>query len=426
MKIIHLHDGNVVLYKRANSQVWQVRIKVGSGEKGWKRLSTGESDSNAAERFASDKFHEFRVMAKLGLSPDSKTFKHCALVAEKEMRNALSVGKGKIIYEDYIRTLHKYLIPFFGQYIIDTIDYSKIEEFNTFRLERLGRPPARSTVNNHNATLKRVFNVALKNKWMKRESIPTLSNDGVEISDRQIRPYFEDSELKKLFDFLKKWRGTGRSEISRQIRTLLYDYVYIIAFTGIRPGTEADYIRFNDLKEFIDRHGKKVLHIRVSGKTGERILPAGKVVKQAIDRIVSRHHALETDDKEFFEPFEKKDYIFELECTRQLPKDLGRAFKKALQSCGLLYDNYGKVRTLYSLRHTYATSILIKKETNIHLLARHMGTSVAMIERHYSHAISIHKSHRVILTGSFEDILTIKDGSKDIVKMLKQIKPKSK
>ena len=46
-------------------------------------------------------------------------------------------------------------------------------------------------------------------------------------------------------------------------------------------------------------------------------------------------------------------------------------------------DISGQNRTLYSLRHTYATRALAKG-IDIHTLAKQMGTSVGMIERHYS------------------------------------------
>jgi len=46
-------------------------------------------------------------------------------------------------------------------------------------------------------------------------------------------------------------------------------------------------------------------------------------------------------------------------------------------------------RTLYSLSHSYATFMLtLNKGTDIHLLAKQMGTSTEMIERHYSHLIA--------------------------------------
>jgi site-specific recombinase XerD len=43
----------------------------------------------------------------------------------------------------------------------------------------------------------------------------------------------------------------------------------------------------------------------------------------------------------------------------------------------------GQQRTMYNLRHTYATNELMAG-TEIHTLARQMGTSVVMLEKHYS------------------------------------------
>ena len=39
---------------------------------------------------------------------------------------------------------------------------------------------------------------------------------------------------------------------------------------------------------------------------------------------------------------------------------------------------------LYSLRHTYATIALTHDKVPIHTLTKQMGTSVAMVEKHYS------------------------------------------
>ena len=59
-------------------------------------------------------------------------------------------------------------------------------------------------------------------------------------------------------------------------------------------------------------------------------------------------------------------------------------FKRMLAAAGLSKDmSTGQERTLYSLRHTYATLELLAG-TDIHTLARQMGTSVLMLERHYS------------------------------------------
>ena len=58
-------------------------------------------------------------------------------------------------------------------------------------------------------------------------------------------------------------------------------------------------------------------------------------------------------------------------------------FKRLLVETDLLKGQADKGRTLYSLRHTYATNELLSG-TDIHTLAKQMGTSVLMLERHYS------------------------------------------
>ena len=53
-----------------------------------------------------------------------------------------------------------------------------------------------------------------------------------------------------------------------------------------------------------------------------------------------------------------------------------------LEKAGLLKDSIGRERTIYSLRHTYAT-FRLENGTNVYWLKQNMGTSVQMIERHY-------------------------------------------
>jgi integrase len=66
------------------------------------------------------------------------------------------------------------------------------------------------------------------------------------------------------------------------------------------------------------------------------------------------------------------------------PHSLVGTFRRLMRDSGLLKDGEGQNRTLYSLRHTYATMELLRKGTDIHTLSRQMGNSAAMIEGHYS------------------------------------------
>ena len=51
---------------------------------------------------------------------------------------------------------------------------------------------------------------------------------------------------------------------------------------------------------------------------------------------------------------------------------------------GLELDTEGQTRTLYSLRHAYTALELIENRTDIHMLAKQIGNSAAMIEQHFS------------------------------------------
>ena len=55
-----------------------------------------------------------------------------------------------------------------------------------------------------------------------------------------------------------------------------------------------------------------------------------------------------------------------------------------MRDSGLEKNSEGQTRTLYSLRHTYATFELLENSIDIHTLAKQMGNSAAMIEKHYS------------------------------------------
>jgi integrase len=89
-----------------------------------------------------------------------------------------------------------------------------------------------------------------------------------------------------------------------------------------------------------------------------------------------------------------KDYQFDNILGReshnifQVQKDLpirffNDTFIKFLEFAKLAEYRAGQSRTLYNLRHTYATQALLGG-TDIHTLAKQMGTSVRMLELHYS------------------------------------------
>ena len=77
-------------------------------------------------------------------------------------------------------------------------------------------------------------------------------------------------------------------------------------------------------------------------------------------------------------------FVFTLPDGTQ-PKSFHTTFIWLMKASGLLKDiTTNQNRTLYSLRHTYATLAMMDSNVDIHTLAKQMGTSVTMLEKHYS------------------------------------------
>ena len=143
------------------------------------------------------------------------------------------------------------------------------------------------------------------------------------------------------------------------------------------------------------QEGKRYLRIWVNGKTGGRWLIAKHAALAVLQRLHDRQAALNTQSLETTlqgEGVEKSvnkankaanHLVFTFSNGYQ-PTSLNGAFKRLMRDGGLLKDANGHNRTLYSLRHTYATLELLRASTDIHTLAKQMGNSAAVIERHYS------------------------------------------
>ena len=95
------------------------------------------------------------------------------------------------------------------------------------------------------------------------------------------------------------------------------------------------------------------------------------------------------------ELFTKDEHIFKLRTSRQVVRQeaLTKNFKTLLQRCvykgkpdGLLRDEYGNDRVLYSLRHTYASRRRYES-MSFDDLSVQMGTSVELLEKTYSHFV---------------------------------------
>ncbi|WP_262312433.1 hypothetical protein [Acidiphilium sp. AL] len=66
-----------------------------------------------------------------------------------------------------------------------------------------------------------------------------------------------------------------------------------------------------------------------------------------------------------------------------------------LTDSGLLMSSSGSRRSTYCFRHTYAT-FRLTEGVDVYFLAKQMGTSVQMIEKHYGHVNPVKNADRIL------------------------------
>jgi integrase len=138
---------------------------------------------------------------------------------------------------------------------------------------------------------------------------------------------------------------------------------------------------------FFEQDGKKYLALWVDGKTNAHEMTARHSAVRYLDRLRMLNPLWAEGTFEEFLGRRLTDYVFRIN-GKDMTTAYGRMFKRLLDGLGLLVDpRTGKERTLYSLRHMYATHVLTKRRMSIEELAEHMSTSVTMIQKHYNHIL---------------------------------------
>ncbi len=372
----YLRDGELVVYRRERSRVWQCKFKLYTNA--WYRVSTFKTDLEYAKQRAGELYDEARYREKLGLAITQRKFSEIARETVKELNADLASGAGKKIYVDYIGIINKQFIPFFGERYLQNLKHTDIAEFERWRNDRMGKTPKSSTLMNYASAFNRIVQTAIDRGWISAKvPIPRLTRKGEKGSTR---PAFTDKDIARLRSKYSQFIELATNEVEYARRQLLCDYVEVLLMTGMRHGTESKGIQWRHC-EWHTADGVQYMRIYVDGKTGARHLIGKHELVQVLKRLHSRSSVLKSIQ---FEDVlgRESDYVFRVENTLPV-RFFNDTFTKLLKYCNLVEDRAGQKRTLYSLRHTYATQALLAG-TDIHTLAKQMGTSVRMLEMHYS------------------------------------------
>jgi len=375
-----LREKQLYLVGREGTANWQVHYKVQSLNK-WLRKSAGTKDLAKATIVAEDFAADTRAAERRGFPVVSKKFKAVAEVVSEKFKEQIKHGTGKKKYADYYRAIDQYLIPFFGNYNIDRITPAVLNEFDIWRYERIGRRLKQSTQKTHNLALNTVFDHAIESGYMTEFLRPKYKNTG---EAGEARGFFTHEELIALQQYLQQWTAEGRTQATRDLRELLYLFVAFVAATGVRPGTETKELQWRHI-EFLDKDHTRLIHIHLpQGKTGARKIIARHELWPVLEKLRELQSAFV--DLTLDQLIESKctEYVFRMR-SGERPFSFVNAFGDGIRAAGMLTNGKDtQERSLYSLRHYYATQRILEGYTYEELEAQ-MGTSADMLQKHYNH-----------------------------------------
>jgi len=404
----------LIVYQRGDSDVWQCRLKV---DNKWMARTTKERDLDKAIDRSKRMLFEAQLRKESNLPVVTKKFRDIAKLTKQQMVDELANPKMKapVSFNQYVKIIDDYLMPFFGNKNIDTITYEELDSYHEDLKVKMGRIPAYSTMRKHNVTLNRVFDKAVEKNYLTNSNRPKLDTKG---GKSEKYATFDIGEINALLANFPPWiAGTSNKE-KREQRELLFDYVRVLIDTGARPGKELldlqwKNIRYrmivrNDTRVEIDEEGNRtvVTHedyddrgealeltkweptvsLSVYGKTKDRVANGFEVTYKVLNEIIERNYRNDKITLKSLTTSNNEGYVFRTRANKA-PSSFNHLFDRYLDEHNLLIDrNSGKKRVFYSLRSSHTTAVMNLDQVPIRDLSKQLGNSVGMIEKHYDRA----------------------------------------
>ena len=402
----------LIIYLRPSTDVWQCRFKVDGR---WIVKTTKERDLQKAKDRAKRLMIEAEIRKASNIPVVTKKFRDIAKLAKLTMENETKNGKAIASYKQYAQIIDDFLIPFFGNKNIDSINHAVLEEYEVWRTEKMGRTLAYSTVRKHNVTLNRIFDEAIHRSYLTKIHAPHLETKG---RQAETYPTFEIAEVNALLANFPAWIKQGSTVSKQEQRQMLFDYVQILTETGARPGKELLDLQWKNIryrvnvvdvvKKVIGDNGEVIelkddgyddegnlitftewqptVTLSVDGKTGDRKVNGFEETYRVLNEIVARNYSGKEVTLKKLTETNNEDLVFVTK-SGAIPSSFNHLFERYLSEHNLLIDpNNGRKRVFYSLRSTYATTVMNLDGVPIRDLSKQLGNSVGIIQKHYDRA----------------------------------------
>lgn len=384
-------DGRVILYKREGlkNPVYQARLRVPNAA-GYKIVSTKTADLRAAERFALNLYEDLYMTVRAGGSIKPRTFKQVFEEWEKTVAATATTRQGKS-WQGTVDRIKSYAIEFFGAKKITEIGEGDFADYWVWRKTNYARKePTNGTLKRERASLMPVFKYAVTKGYI--TALPTGSAPSAKAVRR---PTFTLAEWRSLARKMRDWVKAAPSKVIWRDRFVAQQTFLILANTGMRIG-ELRGLRWSDLRTVKTEDGTRLVAY-VRGKTGAREV----VFQQGADEYVKRLYDLRVSETAANGSLDRNGLVI-CHPDGAAVQTMKKSFESVLKFAGISAGRDGGTRTLYSLRHFYATQRL-SHETSPFLLAKQMGTSVEMLEKFYGQTVTSSLAAEVSKSGKRRD-----------------------
>ena len=357
-----------------------------TSSKGYYRGSTGETDKGRATQIALNKYKELYFRVRDGGTLLGKSFKdlfdewktHYPKISNETLPKYIEWSVNRVGNYPY-----HFFVNVKGNPKVDTILPRDFEEYWIYRREnstKNGKPfkPSNDTLRKELALVDQMFAYAFEKGYVTKQIEVKKPNPE---KDKR-RPSFSKEEWRKLTTGMRKRVKEGWGAHKRD-RFILQQYVLILANCGVRLG-ELRNLTWNDIRreKYDDDDGNQTIRLilLVKGKTGIREVVCNKGTEVFFERLYDYR-------KEELNAHPSPDTFVFCHQDGKPIVTMRKSFESLLDDLKLRTNSQGRNRTLYSLRHMYAT-FRLSEEVSPFLLAKQMGTSVEMLEEHYGQVVN--------------------------------------